>query len=185
MVKVSNSKKFTPAQVLWLAIKHAPAVAFRMAGLLLLAGLAAATRAVYIGAAAGFALVLGSVIYLELPASALVTMLLLLPVFGAVTPSAVTNWGNGATLGNLRQCTIEATADADVASGNIAHGLPFTPDIAWVIPILPQGALKAWAWTRASTGAVNIVFTGNNVVGSGVAGAQVLCVFGRLNTLIH
>lgn len=185
MVNVSKARKFTLWNALGLAIRHAPFVALQMIGALLLSGLAGSLRAVSIGVAGGIAVVIGSAFYFDAPLASVGYLLLMLPVFGAVTPSAVTNWGNGATLGNLRQCTIEATADADVASGNIAHGLPFTPDIAFVIPILPQGALKAWAWTRASTGAVNIVFTGNNVVGSGVAGAQVLCVFGRLNTLIH
>jgi hypothetical protein len=101
----------------------------------------------------------------------------------AVTVSAV----SPLTLpgGNLSLCTITATADADVASGNIAHGFSFTPDFALITPILPQGALKAWAWTQASTTGTNIVFTGNNVTGSGVAGAQVQMWFGRLHSLIR
>ena len=63
--------------------------------------------------------------------------------------------------------------------------MPFTPDFALITPILPQGALKAWAWTPLSTTGTNIVFTGNNVVGSGVAGASVQMWFGRLHSLIR
>lgn len=96
-------------------------------------------------------------------------------LMNAVTVSAVTQLGQ-----NLATCTIEATADADVASGNIAHGKGFTPDFAIITAILPQGVLKQWSWTPASTDGTNIVFTGANVVGSGVAGAQVRCWFGRV-----
>lgn len=101
----------------------------------------------------------------------------------AITVSAVTFLTPPAS--NLAICTITATADADVASGNIAHGMSFTPDFALITPILPQGALKAWAWTAASTTGTNIVFTGNNVAGSGVAGASVQMWFGRLFSMIR
>lgn len=86
---------------------------------------------------------------------------------------------------NLATLTVTATADADVTTGNIAHTMPFTPDFAIVTPILPQGALKAWSWAQAATDGTNISFVGNNVVGSGVAGASLRVWFGRLNTLVR
>lgn len=86
---------------------------------------------------------------------------------------------------NLVTCTIIATADADVTTGNIAHGLSYTPTFAILTPILPMGGLKAWSWDQANTGATNIVFVGNNVVGSGNAGAQLRVWFGRLHSIIQ
>lgn len=101
----------------------------------------------------------------------------------AVTNSAVTPLTAPAS--NLSTCTVTATADGDTTTGNIAHGMSFTPDFALITPILPEGALKAWAWTAASTDGTNIVFTGNNVVGSGVAGAQIRVWFGRIMSLVR
>lgn len=86
---------------------------------------------------------------------------------------------------NLVTCTITATADADTTTGNIAHGLSYIPTFAIITPIQPQGALKAWAWIAASTDITNIVFTGNNVATSGVAGASVRVWFGRLHSIIQ
>lgn len=85
---------------------------------------------------------------------------------------------------NLVTATITATADADTTTGNVAHGLSYTPTFAIITPIQPQGALKAWAWVSASTTGTNIVFTGNNVTGSGVAGASVQVWFGRLHSIV-
>jgi hypothetical protein len=86
---------------------------------------------------------------------------------------------------NLATLTVTATADADTTTGNIAHGMSFTPDFAILTPIQPQGALKAWSWVQASTDGTNIVFTGNNVAGSGVAGASLRVWFGRLHSLVR
>jgi hypothetical protein len=96
----------------------------------------------------------------------------------AVTVSAVTQIGQ-----NLCTFTIAATADVDVNSGNIAHGKGFTPDFFIITPLQPQGALKQWSFTSAD--ATNLVFTGANVVGSGVAGAQVQIWAGRLHTKVR
>lgn len=184
MVKPGEVKAISVWTALGLAIRyvhHAPRTILAGIGTLLLAALA---RPVLLGLAGGLLLIPAASLYLDAPLQA-AAYVALLPVFGAVTVSAVTNWGGGATLGNLRQCTVIATADADVTTGNIAHGLPFTPDFGLPIPLLPMGALKAWSWDRVNTGAVNTVFVGNNVVGSGNAGIQLLCIFGRLNTLIH
>jgi hypothetical protein len=86
---------------------------------------------------------------------------------------------------NLATLTVAATADADTTTGNIAHLMPFTPDFAIVTPILPQGALKAWSWAQAATDGTNISFVGNNVAGSGVAGASLRVWFGRLHSLVR
>lgn len=86
---------------------------------------------------------------------------------------------------NLATCTITATADGDTTTGNIAHAMPFTPDFAIITPILPQGALKAWSWAQAATDGTNISFVGNNVTGSGVAGASVRVWFGRLHSIVR
>lgn len=86
---------------------------------------------------------------------------------------------------NLATLTVAATADGDTTTGNIAHTMLFTPDFAIVTPILPQGALKAWSWAQAATDGTNISFVGNNVVGSGVAGASLRVWFGRLHSLVR
>lgn len=101
----------------------------------------------------------------------------------AVTVSAVTFLTPPAS--NLATATIAATADGDVTTGLVAHGMSFTPNFAIITPLLPQGALKAWSWDQVNTGAVNIRFIGNNIVGSGVAGQQVQVWFGQLHTLIR
>lgn len=67
---------------------------------------------------------------------------------------------------------IEATADADVSSGNIAHGLGAVPlDFSIVNLQQAPAALSAWALTTKD--ATNLVLTASNAVGSGAAGAQV------------
>jgi hypothetical protein len=86
---------------------------------------------------------------------------------------------------NLATLTVAATADGDTTTGNIAHTMTFTPDFAIVTPILPQGALKAWSWAQAATDGTNISFVGNNVTGSGVAGASLRVWFGRLHSLVR
>ncbi len=101
----------------------------------------------------------------------------------AVTPSAVTFLTLPAS--NLAFITVAATADGDTTTGNVAHTMTFTPDFALITPLLPQGALKAWSWAKAATDGTNISFVGNNVTGSGVAGASVQMWFGRLHSLIR
>lgn len=184
MSKVSEVKAISVWEALLLCVRYvhyAPRTLLRAIATLLLAAL---TRPVLLGVGSACLLLLGVGLYLNAPVMAS-GYALLLPVFGAVTVSAVTNWGGGATVGNLRTCTVIATADADTTTGNIAHGLPFVPEIGIPIPLLPMGALKAWSWDRVNTDATNTVFVGNNVVGSGNAGIQLLCIFGRLNTMIR
>jgi hypothetical protein len=108
------------------------------------------------------------------------TGLLPTAIMQAVTVSAVTQLGQ-----NLATCTIEATADGDAGSGNIPHGKGFTPDFVIIIPLLPQGALKNWAWTVAGTDGTNIAFACGTAAGSGVAGQQVRMIFGRLHTEVR
>lgn len=101
----------------------------------------------------------------------------------AVTNSAVTPLT--APSSNLSTCTVTATADGDTTTGNIAHGLPFTPTFAMITPILPQGGLKAWSWDAANTDGTNIVFVGNNVATSGTANPQIRVWFGRIHSLVR
>src|SRR3990172_4217150 len=96
---------------------------------------------------------------------------------------AVSNTAAVALGNNLSTLTVTATADADVTTGNIVHGKGFTPDFAILTPILAPGGLKDWAWDQANTDATNIVFLGNNVAGSGVAGAQLRVWFGRVHSI--
>ena len=86
---------------------------------------------------------------------------------------------------NLATLTVTATADGDTTTGNIAHGMTFIPDFSIVTPILPQGALKAWSWAQAATDITNISWVGNNVAGSGVAGASLRVWFGRVHSLVR
>lgn len=136
---------------------------------------------------AGIMLLLGVVLaaafYIKVSPAALGNLLWILPLFGAVTNTAVAAVAGGGS--NLRTCDITATADADATTGNIAHGFGFTPDYVEITPILAPGGLKAWAWDRANTDGTNIVFLGNNVVGSGNAGAQLRVVFGRRHSMIR
>jgi len=67
---------------------------------------------------------------------------------------------------------VEATADGDLTSGNIAHGLGAVPLSVFVTPLQQAaGALSAWAATTLD--ATNVVLTKSGAAGSGVAGAQV------------
>lgn len=67
---------------------------------------------------------------------------------------------------------VEATADADVTTGNVAHGLGAAPAHVTVTNLLQaSAALSAWAVTTID--AVNLVGTASNAVGSGAAGDQV------------
>lgn len=73
---------------------------------------------------------------------------------------------------------VEATADADVTTGNIAHGLGAAPAVLSLANLLqPSAALSAWAVTTAD--ATNLVLTASNAVGSGAAGNQV-----RVTTMV-
>lgn len=108
-------------------------------------------------------------------------------LMGAVSNSAVvTPSGIPITPAtNLVTFTVIATADADVTTGNIAHLLSFTPTFVILTPILPMGALKAWSWDAANTTGTNVVLVGNNVAGSGNAGAQLRAWVGRLHSIIQ
>lgn len=67
---------------------------------------------------------------------------------------------------------IEATADADVSTGNIAHGLGRVPGTVALTSLLQVLAgLSLWAVTTID--ANNIVLTSSAAVGSGGAGDQV------------
>lgn len=67
---------------------------------------------------------------------------------------------------------VEATADADVTTGNIAHGLGVAPAHLSVANLL-QAAAALSAWALTTVNATNIVGTAANAVGSGAAGNQV------------
>lgn len=69
-------------------------------------------------------------------------------------------------------CDVEATADADATTGNIAHGLGVIPKDVTITELLQvSAAISAWALTgRTNT---NLVATKGVGVGSGAAGAQV------------
>lgn len=71
---------------------------------------------------------------------------------------------------NLKKWNLVATADADTASGNIAHGFGAIPFAVWFVPILAAGQLSNWAATTID--ANNIVATKTTAVGSGNANPQ-------------
>jgi hypothetical protein len=98
----------------------------------------------------------------------------------AVTVSAVQRLGR-----LLSTFTVQATADADVTTGNVAHGLGFIPDFVIITPLLPEGVLKRWSWDVANTDATNIVLIGANVVGSGAATPQIRCWCGTIHSLVR
>lgn len=78
---------------------------------------------------------------------------------------------------------VEATADADVTTGNIAHGLGAVPQLLTLCPLLQaEAALSQWAITTAD--ATNLVATAANAVGSGGAGNQVRLIASLPHSLI-
>lgn len=67
---------------------------------------------------------------------------------------------------------VEADADADTVTGNIAHGLPAAPtELAITALLQAAAALSGWAITTAD--ATNIEATKGTGAGSGTAGNQV------------
>lgn len=76
---------------------------------------------------------------------------------------------------------VEATADADVSSGNVAHGLgPGIPFKVFLTPLQQAEALLS-GWAVTTIDGVNIVLTASAAVGSGVAGDQIRCIVTRRN----
>ena len=79
---------------------------------------------------------------------------------------------------------IEATADADVTTGNIAHGLGAVPQVVTLTNLLQaSAALSAWAVTTID--ATNLVGTASAAAGSGAAGNQVRIMAMVPHTLIQ
>lgn len=66
---------------------------------------------------------------------------------------------------------VEATADADATTGNIAHGLGEAPLIPFVTPRAAAARLSLWICTSDNTNYVLLKAAG--VGGSGAAGIQV------------
>lgn len=66
---------------------------------------------------------------------------------------------------------ITATADGDLTTGNIAHGLGAAPLLLAICPLLANAWASVWRVTTAD--ATNLVVEKSNVGGSGVANAQV------------
>lgn len=82
---------------------------------------------------------------------------------------------------NMYIADIEATADADVSSGNIAHGLGDAPLDISLVPLQAEHYLSApYVSTKDAT---NVVVTMENATNSGVAGAQTRVVIRRPHTL--
>ncbi len=85
---------------------------------------------------------------------------------------------------------VVATADADVGPFTITHNMGLSaaelaaglPEVV-LQPILAPGALKAWSITTKATNTIQI--TGNNVVGSGVAGNSLQVTIRRNHTIIR
>lgn len=139
---------------------------------------------------AGWFLILGILLLAAAVAGvspfALGNLLWILPTFGVVTNTAPAALAGGRL---IRTFTVTATADADVSTGNIAHGFldeagaAVAPDFALIMPLLVAGVLKGWAVTTLD--ATNIALTGQNVVGSGNAGAQIRVVMFRIHGLVR
>lgn len=85
---------------------------------------------------------------------------------------------------------VVATADADVGPFTITHNLGFStaelaggmPEVV-LQPILANAALKAWSITAKA--ANTIALTGNNVTGSGVAGASLQVTIRRNHSIMR
>lgn len=65
---------------------------------------------------------------------------------------------------------VEATADGDTTTGNIAHGLGEAPLIPFVTPRAAEARISLWICTSDAT---NYVLLKATTGGSGVAGVQV------------
>ena len=93
---------------------------------------------------------------------------------------AVTVTASKTTGQNTRSWLIEMTADADITSGNIAHGLPFVPTWYTLTPLLD--AFYTGRYFISTIDATNVVVTAANAVGSGAAGDALLLTVGRLHS---
>jgi len=105
-----------------------------------------------------------------LPAWALAVLsgLAMLPLaFGAVTVAEVYRSADRVLW------TVIATADGDVTTGNIAHGLGVIPHVT-IRPALSQALTALSAWTVAVPDVTNIVGTKLASTGSGNAGVQLV-----------
>lgn len=68
--------------------------------------------------------------------------------------------------------SVICTADADVGTGNVAHGLGVAPKLFGVTQVLSQALTALSAWSIAVPGATNIVGTKLASTGSGNAAIQ-------------
>jgi hypothetical protein len=95
----------------------------------------------------------------------LLPALWMLPIFGAVSTTAVRRTNDEDVF------TITSTADADTTTGNIAHAMGCIPEVS-ITPILQApAALSLWAATTIDV--TNVAFTKGTGAGSGNAAAQV------------
>ena len=98
---------------------------------------------------------------------------------------AVTVTANASLSGvNTKVWDIIATADADVTTGDIAHGFGEIPSVIILTPTLAAGILKGWFVDLANTDATNIVLTGQNVMSSGNAGIQLRLIASRVHSMV-
>ncbi len=93
----------------------------------------------------------------------------------AVTVTAVKAVGY-----NTRSWTIIMDQDADVTTGNIAHGLPFTPD--WYVLTPLNEDFFTGSYHIDTVDATNVVVHKTNAAGSGNAAPACLLTVGRLHT---
>jgi len=84
---------------------------------------------------------------------------------------------------NIYIADITATADADVTSGNIAHGLGAAPLDISLTPLKAEHYVSTpYVSTKDAT---NVVVTMSNASGSGVAGAQTRVTIRRPHSLVQ
>ena len=76
---------------------------------------------------------------------------------------------------------VETTADADVSSGNVAHGLGPGAPFKVFLTALQQAEALLSGWAVTTIDGTNVVLTASAAVGSGVAGAQIRCTVIRRN----
>jgi len=75
---------------------------------------------------------------------------------------------------NAFAATVTATADADVTTGNIAHGLSAAPLIYGITQILSQALAAMSNWALTTVNATNLVGTKLATTGSGNGSPQIL-----------
>lgn len=82
---------------------------------------------------------------------------------------------------NMYIADIEATADSDVSSGNIAHGLGDAPLDISLTALKPEHYLSTpYVSTKDAT---NVVITMANATDSGVSGAQTRVIIRRPHSM--